>query len=432
MARQQSDKTQPMQRYLGDFSKDGFIPIIPVEYRGAEALGVRTRPDGSNKETLGTSMPGFGRPKQREAWNKLGEAEKWVMLNISEHRHLTTQQLSYLCVLPGTITGEVEHKGLYQLYIDIMERYGVRDVEWHRQTWCRSTKGLEKLLERLAEQDMLYKVDPAYSISEKTEERLENPALWCTHWYLSKKGALTLASSTKAKYGVKEGNTKLGYVPSHKEAMVSSIVHETECNEVFSSLVSAAQYINSFKNPSFGYYEICRWLHEMNTESEIPALNKDYMIKFKPDGMMTMYMSPLCGFVDLYLEYDAGSSTTDKICYKTEAFIKFAVQEQEAGRRVPALLMVTQKPSEFIEGISTKSKSKYLSSMSKAWNLKRTHLKGNVDEALIPPILVSDCASIRARSALGAVWHPVDVVNGSVQMTAIDLPTALMDRCSLL
>lgn len=367
------------------------------------------------------------RAELRKLWEALGPTEKYILMMVGEHRHLTQAQIQTLVMMPA--------KRLAEKKVDVLETYftWANEARYdagldYRKTFSTSTaKGVEKKLKRLVEADYLVLITPSYRVkSTESKEYKEAPSLYTEHYYLSPLGAKLMVASTKIKASGKEG--AVGYVPTHREAQFMSIVHETECTEVFISMITCADWLTNDGPKGTGFYDVCRFWHEKDVEEKevIDQRLKDKgrkkpFIDFKPDGKLTLYCSPLGDFVDAYLEYDSGSSKEGNLCHKIEAFVKYIFWKRSTvGEhfRKPLLLLVSQKPSSFIPEIAGRETSTYTTAIKKCVKENFAAYSSSINDIAV--VAVADCRSIRMHGALGACWHRLDLNAGKAEPVAVD------------
>ena len=470
---------------------DTLMPRIPEAYRGADVIGLRTR--GNGTEGVPMKDPNKNVAKWEDAWKKMTYPEKYIMMLVSEHRHLTVDQMYTMLCLSGVVTksnsAEVG-KGLVKQRLEATldrevtqdevnaeyaldkqrraengtmrnprhhdamktyamwlckDRYGmdINAKEYKRMIKPTTSAGLLRSVNRLVKAGMLDEITPSYKMKEDvaTETFQSNPSLFMTHYYLSPDGAATLVHNTSmSKKGV-------GYVPSHYDASFMSIVHETECTECLLSVIRCAQYVSNIEilnyeatNPAeiakVGYIDILRCYHEKDCEYKgINWQGTDGRkgIDFKSDGMLSIYSSKLRDFVDIFLEYDAGSSKESNLSHKVEAYIKYVLTYREIlgqGFRKPVLLLVTQKPSAFMPQMLTKRKTTlYTNAIKRRIATKQFDgVRDSLDD--IACVLVTDCNMLRQHGALGACWRRIDPVTGLPSEKALDLLASVREFIS--
>lgn len=465
---------------------EAVMPRIPEAYRGADCIGLRTRGNGTD----GVSMkdPNRNVAKWEEAWAKMTYPEKYIMMLVSEHRHLTVDQIYTMLGLSGVIikssSAEVM-KGLtkqrleatlgrdatqaevneafaeerarreangtprnprhhdafktYALWL-CRSRYGMSLTakEYKQMVKPTTSKGLLRSINRLVKAGMLDEITPSYKMKGDvaTETFQSNPSLFMTHYYLSPAGGATLVHNTSI------SKKNVGYVPSHYDASFMSIVHETECTECLLSVIRCAQYVSNMEVLNYdgydpktaskiGYIDVLRCYHEKDCEYKgINWQGRDGRkgIDFKSDGLVTIYSSKLHAFIDLFLEYDAGSSRESNISHKVEAYVKYVMTYSEIlGKdfRKPVLLFVTQKPSSFMPQMLTRRKSTlYTNAIRRRMATQQFDgIRDSLDD--IACILVTDCNMLRQHGALGACWRRIDPVTGLAEERARDLLTAV-------
>ena len=463
-------------------------PRIPERYRGVDILGLRTRGNG----TVGVKMGSLGnKRKLQEIWNSLTPVQRYILMLVSEHRHLTKDQLYTFVIMPGSIrrANETEPKkarmkerlrqqtgkvpSLAEVQAAVREedarrkaqgkpaRIPVRDVlrtytEWLFQTkykvplspktYKQVTKtssfvGLDRSLQDLVDRDLLVARDPSYKVRSKgrTSAYTDTPSLFTEHYYLRPLGARVLVCNTAIKSpGTRSASPSVGYVETHMEAAYSSIVHETECTECLLSIVRCAQYMSNMEvfspeagDADYGYVDVCRCYHEKDCEMkriDWRGTNGRKGIDFKSDGEVTIWSSKLNEFVDLFLEYDAGSSKQGNIAHKIEAYLKFilAMQDKDPEFRRPVMLLVSQKPSAWITSMNNGRNTTYTKAISQRM---RTKVFEGVYDRLneIGCVLVTDCNAMRQHGAMGACWHRIDLHTGVAEPVAHDLLSAVAD-----
>lgn len=148
-------------------------------------------------------------------------------------------------------------------------------------------------------------------------------------------------------------------------------------------------------------------------------------IDYKTDGLLTLYSSKLGEFMDYYLEYDSGSSSTSKIKHKIEAFIRYILWQKELNGyrfRKPVLLLVSQNPAHYMPGLRDDKPTRYTRGVEQL--IKSCFKSYNDDINDIAAVLVGDCRMIRMHGTLGACWHKMDLVTGIPERRAYDLLTA--------
>ena len=488
----QNDFVERHPEFYESYEYDDMVmPRIPEAYRGADCIGLRTR--GNGTEGVPMKDPNRNVAKWEEAWAKMTYPEKYIMMLVSEHRHLTIDQIYTMLGLSGVIVkgssaevmkglarqrveatlgrdatqDEVDaeyerererrdaigaprnprHHDAFKTYAMWLchTRYGI-DVtakEYKQMVKPTTSKGLLRSINKLVKTGMLDEITPSYKMrgDVSTEAFQSNPSLYMTHYYLSPEGAATLVHNTlMSKNGV-------GYVPSHYDASFMSIVHETECTECLLSVIRCAQYVSNMEllnldaveagtASKVGYIDILRCYHEKDCEYKgINWRGADGRkgIDFKSDGMVTLYSSKLHAFVDLFLEYDAGSSKESNLSHKVEAYIKYVLTYREilgSGFRKPVLLLVTQKPSSFMPQMLTRRKSTlYTNAIKRRIATKQFDgIRDSLDD--IACILVTDCNMLRQHGALGACWRRIDPVTGLPTEKARDLLTAVREFVS--
>lgn len=407
------------------------VPKIPEEYRGADIIGLRTRSTGTTSTPIGSIQP---KAQLRKTWDGLTPVEKVILMYISEHRHLTAAQLKTLIVMPTLIR---QSKGggtnILKTYFKWVTetRYGtpLNYKETHKTS---SVDGLMRKISHLKELDLIAEITPSYDVKPaESKEYKETPALFTQHYYLTPIGARVLVCNTAARVPSAKGRvTRVGYVPTYKNATYMSIVHETESTEVLCSIISCAAYIsnmnnldnaNTYENDIFGFFDICRFWHEKDIE-EKNILWEGKKIDFKSDGKLTLYSSQLGDFIDYFVEYDSGSSTPSKIKHKIEAFTKYILSNKMEFKdrfRKPILLLVTQKPADFIPSMARKNKTKYTSGIATMYRQNFSEYGESINDISI--VLVADCNAIRQHGAMGACWHKIDLTTGEADEKSLDL-----------
>lgn len=401
------------------------VPRIPEQYRASDIIGKRQQASGKTELTIGRIG---NKAELRAIWDSLTDVEKYIMMLISEHRHMTHAQLSVLIVTPSKLRkkkGAFNNTKSYYEWVT-KTQYGVKGMNYKEVFNTQTPKGLTDKLDGLCAAGLLEKITPSYSVNEKgmSQRLADAPALFTDHYYLTVMGAKVLICNTEAnKPGRKE--KPVGFVPSYRNAAYQSILHEAETTEVLCSLISCASYVtNPDDGRNYGLFDVCRFYHEKAIE-EKNVTYKGKKIVFKTDGKLTMYVDEIGDFIDWYIEYDAGSSKADSIKHKTEAFIKYIFWQRERyGERFrkPVLLLVTQKPSAYLPQLTGRKRTPYTTGIK---NMAKTQFGEYLDDLNdIAIILVSDCTSIREQGAMGACWHKIDLTTGIADEKAYDLIAA--------
>lgn len=402
------------------------VPRIPEQYRASDVIGKRTQASSAN-----TGIPiGKIAPKNllRDIWNGLTDVEKYILMLVSEHRHLTLHQLESLIVTPSRrriAEGGINNTKTYYEWVT-KKKYGVEGMSYKNTFKTARMTGLAGKVDRMVKDGLLEEIIPAYSVDERniSERYIETPSLFTHHYYLTPRGAKVLICNTKVNKPGSKVNP-VGYVPTYKSAAYQTILHEAECTEVLCSIISCASYAaNPDDGRSYGIFDVCRFYHEKDVE-EKKVIYKGKKINFKTDGKLTMYVGAVEDFIDWYIEYDSGSSTVSKITHKTEAFIKYIFWKRQMYGdkfRKPVLLLVTQKPGDFFPQLNNKKKTTYTTGVK---NMARECFPEHLDILNdIAIVLVADCGSIRAHGAMGACWHKMDLTTGIAEEKAYDLISA--------
>lgn len=411
-----------------DFVYNGTIPKIPEQYRASDIIGKRTQASsGSNAIPIGAIRP---KDKLRDIWNGMTDVEKYIMMLISEHRHLTLNQLSTLVVTPSRLrmrAGAVNNTKTYYEWVT-KQKYGVEGMNYKNTFKMQKIEGLTQKIRNMCRDGLLEEIIPAYAVNEKniSERYIETPSLFTHHYYLTPLGARVLICNTKANKPGSKVNP-VGYVPTYKNAAYQTVLHEAESTEVLCSIISCASYVsNPDDGNDYGLLDVCRFYHEKDVE-EKGVTYKGKKINFKTDGKLTMYVNAVDDFIDWYIEYDSGSSTKDKITHKTEAFIKYIFWKRQIYGdkfRKPVLLLITQKPADLFPQINGRKRTTYTTGIK---NMAKQYFEEYLDIINdIAVILVADCGSIRVHGALGACWHKIDLTTGIPSMRAYDLISASM------
>lgn len=405
------------------------IPVIPEQYRASDVIGRRTQASSSsNAIRIGKMSP---KARLRSIWDELTDTEKYALMLVSEHRHMTAQQLKVLIVQPtrlrkGAKNGKVDNLQSYYDFV-VNVKYKADGMSYSKALSIGTLKGLvSNVLNDLIARGLLEKITPAYWVdNDKMSERYkEAPSLYTEHYYLTPVGAKVLVCNTAIRTNTAKRNA-VGFVPTYKNAAYQSVLHEAECTEVMCSMISCASYAS---NPDdgryYGLFDVCRFYHEKDIEEKDVEYNGK-KIDFKTDGKVTMYVEQFHDFVDWYIEYDSGSSTSDKIKHKTEAFIKYILWKKRTkgeSFRSPVLLLISQKPSDYFPQAVNRKTTTYTTGIKQ---MAKRCFPDMLDELNdIALVLVADCGSIRSNGALGACWHRMDLTTGIPEDAAYDLITA--------
>ena len=401
------------------------VPRIPDQYKASDVIGKRTQASSASTAIkMGEIKP---KAKLRAIWNGMTDVEKYILMLISEHRHLTQAQLGVLLVTPTRLRqkkGAINNTKAYFKW--------VTDTKYechlnYKNTFKTSThNGLSLKLRHMCDDGLLEEITPAYAVDERniSKRYQETPSLYTQHYYLTPLGAKVLVCNTAANRNT--ANEKpVGFVPTYKHAAFQTILHEAECTEILCSIISCAQYAtNPDDGKEYGLFDICRFYHEKDVEEKNVVYNGK-KIDFKSDGKLTMYVEEYGDFIDWYIEYDSGSSTPSKITHKTEAFIKYIFWKRERYGdrfRKPVLLLATQKPADLFPQLTGRKFTKYTTGIKKMSHQYFSEYLDFINDIAV--VLVADCGSIRAHGALGACWHKVDLTTGIADEKAYDLITA--------
>lgn len=446
--------------YFADYEYS-MVPRVPMEFRGADILGLRTRATGNTSVPIGPIAP---KVKLRTIWDNMTDIERYILMLVSEHRHATTNQLVPLTVLP-TIIRHSPGGGCNSIkpYYEWVTKVKYESPLDYKETFKTGTvRGLQSKIDHLCELGVLEEITPSYKVRKcDSPQYSETPSLFTSHYYLTPLGARVLICNTaatvpnpKAPQGIRRS---VGYVDTYRNAAYVSIVHEAECNEVFCSLIEGAEYMSNVMlfnkdaeqrvgqdgkpmfdsdgNPvpaiDYGTVDVCRWYHEKDCEfKNIPyhdrQRDKDVTIDFKCDGEMTVFSTALNEFVDMFLEYDSGTSSMQKIQHKVEAFARYVIFNREEHRdrfRLPVLLLVSQQPSAFMPGIKGSEATRYTRGIQAMMASQFSDYDGDMNDLV--NVLVADVRMIRQHGAMGAVWHKIDMGTGVAEKTAHDLLTAV-------
>lgn len=415
---------------LAVFDEEGqylAVPRIPEQYRASDIIGKRIQ--ASSKSNAIRIGPIKNKSKLRDLWNSLSDTRKYILMLISEHRHLTQMQLRVLVQQPSMLLArDGKHFDSFKTYYKWVteQKYGVSGMSYKKTFMTKTDKGMSRILDDLCDKQLIERITPAYSVDDReiSDRYKEVPSLFTQHYYLTALGAKVLIINTDANRTT--SRTKpVGFVPTYKNAAFQTILHEAECTEILCSLASCALYAsNPDDGKNYGFFDVCRFYHEKDVE-EKDVTYKGKKIDFKSDGKFTMYVSKLNDFIDWYIEYDSGSSTKDKIKHKTEAFIKYIFWKRHSygpGFRKPVLLLATQKPSDLFPQLSGRKSTPYTTGVKNmAKDCFSEYLSVLNDMATV---LIADCSSIRKCGTLGACWHRMDLTTGIAETQSYDLITA--------
>lgn len=505
-----------------DKNKNNIIQI-PNEFLGTEVFGQRTRASGLSVERLPSLTKQNAEETRYLYENIITPIDLYILFHISEHRHLTINQLVALIgtisktitkqnpnsntllttIKPFRRTTEPLNHYLQQLFNKTKPTYKFKrgstdnakqlalefqendligppdntilcSLPKRQQPALPDSVTLDDIYEsiqRLIQHELLYPAMPSYQLMREAKlvtgrgnnttpvkqgdidksiniddisvingnNTKDLPALFNTlHLYLTGKGSrflLSISGITDGKKGIsnkiKRNKHQVGFVPSYKNAAFSSIVHETECTEVFTSIIMNTIYLSNQYSNEYGKILVSRCNHEMHTEINVKwrgpntdnrgNIKTDTMsdyIKFKPDGDITLYTTRNQTFHHFYLEYDSGTSGKGSIYHKIEAYIKFILQLQSSIKDNPHrkfyMLLVSQQPRVFLRG---KYKGAGLSGtyLTPIENLLKGELKFKINDIQkYVNILVAPAENIRTRGALGDSWHELLLSNDGV------------------
>ena len=440
---QQPEFVKKNAEFYGNYAYSD-VPKLPQQFRSADIIGLRTRATGKNEEKIGTITQ---KKRLRKLWDDMTDVEKYILMLISEHRHLTVNQLQTLIILPTQIrkanaadmrrmrgdarTDIPVHNTLKPYFSYVTSEKYKTQLSYKECHKTATVRGLMTILRRLQKLELIEEITPSYKVKPASSQAYKDtPSLFTEHYYLTVMGARLLICNTAATQP--SGDTPVGFVPTYKDSSYLSIVHETECAECFLSIMSCSEYASNMElfNPDaddyadYGFFDICRFFHEKDVEARFRLTDKDRETVFKSDGELTLYSSRLGDFIDYFLEYDAGSSKPYNIKHKIAAFAKYVLYLRktvgETARR-PVLLLVTQKPSSFMPSLN-QSKSQGTVYTRGIQTLMRTTFKDMIDQINdIACVLVTDCNAIRQHGAMGACWHRMDLRTGKSDDRALDL-----------
>ena len=450
-----SEYAKAKRDFLSDYSYTMF-PEIPAQYRAVDLLGLRTKPSGTIEEKLGPISP---KAKLRQIWDGLSDLERYILILLSEHRHMTARQL-----VPFTLrTTEIRHfpNGGSQStkpYFDYLKaKYEVNNtgtrpdqIRYKEATKCSTLKGLISKLDHLVDLNLIDPIQPSYHVKNNNSvDFQENPSLYTVHYYLSRDGAKVLICNTGIGLPSEKGGRGCGYVSTHKSSAFSSIVHNSECQEVMCSIVENAEYVSNIDQygrvdpddtTDWGRIEILRYEHEGNIEvKNVPYMKLDSKavggkakaaIDFKTDGMVSLYSSKLDAIISAYLEYDSGSSTAKGIEHKVLATCLWSLwnlTRYGTRFRTPVLMLVSQNPGSFLPQLNkarTDGGTRYTQGIKRAMEtLKKTY--PGIDPNVLVTVIVTDCHMMRLHGALGACWHTIDLNTGIADEHGIDFLEAV-------
>lgn len=434
----QSVYKRNMAALFTEFQYDD-VPPIPIDYRGATIIGLRTRATGNSSIQIGTIAP---KKKLRMIWQNLTPVEQYIIMLVSDHRHMTADQLSTFVILPTLVRHLPSggHNSIKPYFVWLTQsKYGVQLS--YKETHKTSTmNGLMQKIDHLVALGLIEEIRPSYKVRKNDSVLFnETPSLYTSHYYLTALGARVLICNTLATRPETKGNHGVGFVETYRNAAYMSIVHETECTDVFCSIVRNAMFLSNIDllkgredgdDKDYGYVDICRFFHEKDCEEKYVPFhdstdNKDRTIDFKTDGELTLYSSKLGEFIDYFLEYDSGSSTSSKIKHKAEAFVRYILWQKglhDFRFREPVLLLVSQNPAAYMPGLRDDKPTRYTRGIEA---MTRTCFPEHMNDINdIATILEADCRMLRMHGALGACWHKLDLVSGVPERQGYDLLTA--------
>ena len=298
-------------------------PKIPNQYRASDIIGRRVQASSKNNQSkIGKIQP---KRELRQTWHDMTDVEKYILMLVSEHRHLTAAQLGVLVVNETKLHRRKDASDNLKTYFRwvTIQKHAVK-LDYKETFKTASLSGLQKKLIHMVKEGWLAQIHPAYLIEGDAPDTAEEvPSLYTDHFYLTPLGARLLICNTAVN---RNGSAvkPVGFVPSYKNAAYISILHEAECNEIMCSLISCASYItNPDDGNDYGLVDVCRFFHEKDVEEKGVIGPDGKKIDFKSDGKATLYIEQFHDFVDYYLEYDSGSSTASRIQHKVEAFTKY-------------------------------------------------------------------------------------------------------------
>lgn len=264
--------------YATDYEYSMF-PKVPEYFRGADVVGLRTRSTGTNEQRI---LPFSNRSRYRKIWSdQLADSDKYILMLISEHRHLTDSQLETLVVVPSAIRfskgGGYNPLKTYMRYLT-EEKYsdGAHDnrLDYKACFKTRTMIGLLKKLNSLQKMGLIEPIVPSHRIEGHGGKEFETvPSLFTRHWYLTLEGARLLCVNTAVNVNGKT-NTTVGFVGTYQEAAFISIVHESECNDIFCSMIECCEYASNIENEEL-------WEEVRDTRAKLARSNIGRAIKGK-------------------------------------------------------------------------------------------------------------------------------------------------------
>lgn len=421
--------------YKATVNDDGVI-VVPSEW-------------DDNREDV-TDVAGKNIQKENEEKNTVNKnSEKETRESLDDKKIVASNDTNDNISLENNVDYPVNDwfNGLLSFFYFVsLGKYGVKLLDnnvlgvsvWH----------VFESLKFLVSNGFIELVYPSYKVTSCSSDLFNMvPFLFRVHLFLSVRGGRLLVENTNIT------SASSGYNPNYRSAYYTSIVHAAETNDIFSSLIDGILWFNNvcWLNRVLGreYYDISdvseyynqgidivRYYHEKdceykNVEFYDSANQKKNIIDFKSDGLLTVFNKKDYVFVDLFLEYDSGTSKAASITHKLEAFIRYVLWQRELIRkkglsfssRKFVLLLVSQNTGDY-KSILKKNKKKhtmYERGIYKALRKKYSELGKEESLNSLLSVYVTDCDFMRNSGAFGSCWHQVNLEDSSINTNHVSM-----------
>lgn len=317
-----------------------------------------------------------------EEWNTLDQRAKLILLLLSEHKTMSRNQLQQLCLL-GYKKDNLAFSGWLNY---LSEKYNTPLDPKVIFTQSTENTVYYKTLRPMKIQGI---VDVVNYIMHATTSG-EHPIAASGLYFLTEHGAQLICAGTGASLD------DVGFVPNYHRYSTSSAIHNLNANGFFLNTVAAIQGIVDMNDPNTGILDFAAWKNEKESVHQLAMDGSNYF--FRPDGFAILFSSQAGGFVPVYLEFDVGSSSADKIQHKTKTYIRYITtvfREQKLGR--PMLLFV----------FSGNRWEFYEKNIKKAIIDGYEPVKDELNE--YARILVTSTNNINSDSSMGKIWRVFDL-----------------------
>lgn len=376
------------------------VPLPPVSPAGLAniTLGVRKK---RSTQSVSNRLRKHAAAELAAAWDGTTPFEKTLLLLLAEHKTLSAPQIKAFFALPAK-QPRVACEGLLA---SLEERYGT-ELPPDRVFTAKSQEQVYTKAEKLKRKGLVASVHNA--TNNLIIDKALAPSLLSVHYFLTEMGAQTVATVT---------GTPLSFVANYETYAFDSLLHLSEVNDFFVSSIAAAQDLMNNHPDEAGILDVTSWLHESRTEHQF-EIYAGRTIKFRSDGMMTLFSSLREDFTDFYLEHDTGRMPAEKIRTKTAAYLHFVLYRKAAQMaggepfRRPVLLFVTTSETRvalYRENIARAVAEGFPQRLDYANAFGR--------------IAVASAEDLKGHSPLGEAWRVMDLGTGRLSKERFNLLT---------